>query len=57
MIEQAKLFFKNYNEVFDGGDMREFSKLFFEPFISVRPDGSVASMPTNQVAEKFFNKP
>ena len=56
MIEEAKRFFQNYNEVFDSGDMKAFSKFFCEPFISVRADGSVASMPTNAIAEEFFFK-
>ncbi len=56
MIDSAKDFFRTYNEIFDTGDMKAFSKLFNEPFISVRPDGSVESMATNQVAEDFFSK-
>lgn len=55
MINEAIKFFRTYNSVFDSGDMDAFSKLFSEPFISVRPDGSVASMPSNVVASKFFS--
>ena len=56
MINEAKAFFKNYNTTFDSGDMFEFSKLFHEPFISARPDGSIAHMPTNEIAKEFFTK-
>ncbi len=56
MIDSAKDFFQAYNEIFDTGDMKAFSKLFNEPFVSVRPDGSVESMTTNQMAEDFFSK-
>ncbi|KKD59255.1 hypothetical protein RN22_16905 [Grimontia sp. AD028] len=55
-VEQAKEFFEHYQTMFDSGDMEAFSKLFAEPFISVRPDGSVQSMPTNKCALKFFSE-
>ncbi|MFL0800518.1 MAG: nuclear transport factor 2 family protein [Agarilytica sp.] len=56
MINTAKEFFQIYNETFDSGDMEAFSKLFNEPFLSVRPDGSVESMTTNNLAKDFFTK-
>lgn len=54
MINEAKVFFSKYNATFDSGDMTAFSKLFHEPFVSVRPDGLIAHMPTNKIAEAFF---
>ncbi len=56
MINTAKDFFHIYNKTFDSGDMDAFSKLFNEPFVSVRPDGSVESMTTNDIARDFFTK-
>ena len=53
--KQAIEFFKEYQSIFDTGDMSTFSKLFSEPFISVRPDGNVQSMPTNKTASTFFS--
>lgn len=50
----AEQFFAEYGRVFDTWDMEAFSKMFCEPFVSVRPDGTVASMPTNKVAQEFF---
>lgn len=55
MVEEAKKFFDEYNTTFDSGDMVAFSKLFAEPFISVRPDGAIASMSTNEIAKDFFS--
>ena len=54
LIQEAKTFFKEYNSLFDTGDMNEFSKRFTEPFLSVRPDGAIQSMLTNESASKFF---
>ena len=53
-LEEAKNFIYKYNKIFDTGNMEEFSKLFCEPFISVRADGSIANMPTNEIACEFF---
>ena len=55
MVEEAKMFFDEYNTIFDSGDMRAFSRLFAEPFISVRPDGAVANMSTKEIAKQFFS--
>lgn len=54
LLHEAHGFFKHYGEVFDSGDMQAFSTLFVEPFVSVRADGTVVSMPTHSVAESFF---
>lgn len=56
LLQEAKEFFKEYSSVFDTGDMNAFSKRFTEPFLSIRPDGSIQSMPTNQSASEFFSK-
>ncbi len=50
----AKEFFTKYRTTFDKGDMKEFSTFFNEPFMSVRADGQIQSLPTNKDAELFF---
>lgn len=54
LLDEAKRFFKEYRAVFDTGDMDEFSKRFAEPFVSIRADGTIQSMPTNESASEFF---
>ncbi len=53
--QQAHDFFEKYQSTFDSGNMSAFAKLFSEPFISVRPDGTIQSMPTNESASIFFH--
>jgi len=54
LINQAIEFINEYQTTFDTKDMDAFSKYFSEPFISVRPDGTVQSMPSNESASAFF---
>ena len=55
LIEEAQEFFREYGVVFDIGNMEVFSKRFAEPFLSIRPDGTIQSMPTNESAAEFFD--
>jgi len=50
----AKEFFTKYRTIFDKGDMKKFSTFFNEPFMSVRADGQIQSLLTNNDAELFF---
>ncbi len=54
LLVQAEQFFTHYGSIFDKGDMLVFSKFFTEPYISLRPDGTIESMPTNESAKVCF---
>ena len=54
LLEQAQAFFKSYAELFTIETISDFSNFFTEPYVSLRSDGRIQSMPTNRSAIEFF---
>lgn len=52
--EEVSNFFSRYARLFDEGKWAEFASLFHAPALSVRGDGSVNMLSSNENAEIFF---